>query len=64
MIDEEMTRALAEHEKTYIHGLGLRIKALEKDDPGAAGLIKAEIDKVSAGPDYFADLMREATRKD
>ena len=62
-IDREMMNAFAEQEKTYVYGLGLKVKALqEEDDPAAADLIKAEIEKVGASPDYFAGLMLEACK--
>jgi serine/threonine protein kinase len=61
-IDEQLMDALAEHQNTYLHGLGIRIKALQQDDPAAADLIKAETGKVAASPDYFAGLMQEAIK--
>lgn len=64
LIDGQMMHALAGHQNTYLHGLGLRIKALEEDDPAAADLIKAEVEKVNASPDYFAGLMLEAARNE
>jgi hypothetical protein len=63
-IDENLMDSLAGHQNTYLHGLGIRIKALQEDDPAAAELIKAETAKVAAGPEYFVNLMREAIRKD
>jgi hypothetical protein len=63
-IDEKLMDALAGHQNTYLHGLGIRIKALQEDDPAAADLIKAETAKVAAGPEYFVNLMREAIQKD
>jgi serine/threonine protein kinase len=62
-IDEDLKDALAEHQNTYLHGLGLRIKALQADDPVAAELIKAETGTGAASPDYFVDLMREGLQK-
>lgn len=64
LIDGQMMHALAGHQKIYLHGLGLRIKALEENDPAAADLIKAEVEKVNASPDYFAGLMLEASRNE
>jgi hypothetical protein len=64
LIDGQMLQGLAEHQKTYLHGLGLRVKALQEDDPVAAEMIQAEIDKVIASPDYFAGLMVEAIRNE
>ena len=62
-IDGEMTGAFAKQEKTYLYGLGLKVKALEKaDDPAAVDMIKAEIDKVTASTDYFSGLMLEAKK--
>jgi serine/threonine protein kinase len=62
--DMEMTAALAGHQKTYLYGLGIKLKALqEAKDPGAADLIKAEIEKVNASSDYFAGLMAAANKK-
>ncbi len=62
-IDREITSAFAKHEKTYLYGLGLKMKALQKaDDPVAVDLIKAEIDKVAASADYFPDLMLKANK--
>lgn len=63
VIDGDLKDALAEHQNTCLHGLGIRIKALQADDPVAAELIRAETRNVAASPDYFVDLMREATRK-
>ena len=45
-----MMLALTGQKTTYLHGLGLRINALRKDDPVAADLIKVELDKVSDRP--------------
>jgi serine/threonine protein kinase len=63
-IDRELAIAMAEQQKTYLHGLGIRIKALRTDDPAAADLIEEEAAKVNADPEYFRDLMREAIGKD
>jgi serine/threonine protein kinase len=63
-IDGEMTASFAKQEKTYLYGLGLKVKALEKtDDPAALEMIKAEIDKVTASTDYFSGLMLEAKKE-
>lgn len=54
----------AEPQKTYLHGLELKMKALqEANDPPAADPIKAEIDKVAANPDYFPGLMLAAKKE-
>ncbi len=62
-IDERLIRALTGQKTTYLHGLGLRINALRKDDPVAADLIKVELDKVNTSQVYFADMMVEAASK-
>ncbi len=63
-IDLKMERAFAKQQKTYLYGLGLKVKVLQKDDdPLAVDLIKAEIQKVKANPQYFKDLMLEAHNK-
>lgn len=62
-IDEQMARSLAKHKVTYLHGLGLRINALRKDDPVAADLIKVELDKVNNGTTYFAEMIMEAANR-
>jgi hypothetical protein len=63
-IDGRMENDMSEHRKTYLYGLGLKLKALEEaGDPGAVDLIKAEIDKVNARPAYFTELMMELCRK-
>jgi serine/threonine-protein kinase len=63
LIDEALKTALTEHEKTYLHGLNLRVEALrEADDPGAADLIQAEIDTVIEDTDYFPRMMMDAVK--
>ncbi len=60
-IDETLKTALAEHQKTYLHGLNLRMQPLrDAGDPAAAGLIQAEIGAVNEDPEYFARLMMDA----
>lgn len=60
-ICEALKTALAEHEKTYLHGLNLRVKPLrDANDPAAADLIQAEINAVNDDPEYFARLMMDA----
>jgi hypothetical protein len=59
-IDSELDAAFAKEEKTYLYGLGQRVKALEKDDdPVAVEMFKSEIEKVKINPTYFTDLMKE-----
>jgi hypothetical protein len=63
-IDTERIAVFAEPQKTYLHGLELKMKALqEANDPPAADPIKAEIDKVAANPDYFPGLMLAAKKE-
>jgi hypothetical protein len=59
-INREFAIAMAEQQKTYLHGLGIRIKALRADDPAAADLIEEEASKVNSDAGYFTELMREA----
>lgn len=57
-IDRELERALIKQQKTYLYGLGLKVKELLKtDDPIAVDMIKAEIEKVNASADYFPSLV-------
>jgi serine/threonine protein kinase len=63
-IDEALETALAEQQKTYLLGLGIRVKALRKEDPAAADLIEEEVGKVNADSEYFPNLMREAIASD
>ncbi len=61
--DAELTTALAEHQKTYLYGLGIKLKALQDaKDAAAVELIKTEIEKVNTSPDYFAGLMSAASK--
>ncbi|HSP43302.1 MAG TPA: protein kinase [Luteolibacter sp.] len=63
LIDEALKTSLTEHEKTYLHGLNLRVQPLrDEDDPGAADLIQAEIDAVIEDTDYFPRMMLDAVR--
>ena len=58
-IDGDLKSALAEHQKTYLYGLGLKVKTLtQEDDLAAALLIQREINKVNEDPDYFPVLMQ------
>jgi hypothetical protein len=57
-IDQALEAAFTKQQKTYLYGLGLKVKALEKeDDPLAIELIKAEVDKVNENHEYFRNLM-------
>lgn len=63
-IDKELASVFAEPQKTYLYGLGIKIKALRgADDPAAAERIEAEVDRVTASPDYFPSLMLAAKKK-
>ena len=57
-IDKTLHTALSKHKGTYLYGLSLKVKALQKeDDPAAVDLIEAEVDKVNEDEEYFRGLM-------
>lgn len=62
-IHKQALLGYAEPQKTYLYGLGLKVKALqEAHDPAAATVIQAEMDKVAASESYFPGLMQAAKR--